>query len=94
MRARCDVVQLETDLRTPSERGNFCNFYQTIVALVSEKLPLRGSGCDGSIQLAAVGNLNYPVAEETALYARWVVEFAEACRQISEWRGKFNCPPY
>ncbi len=83
-------LQLETDLRRALERGEFRNFYQPIVALVSGEIvgfealsrwqhPTRG----------LVGpNEFIPVAEETGLIRElgwW--NLREACRQISEWRA-------
>jgi diguanylate cyclase (GGDEF)-like protein/PAS domain S-box-containing protein len=83
-------LQLETDLRRALERGEFRNFYQPIVALVSGEIagfeallrwqhPTRGL-------LAPIEFI--PVAEETGLIRElgwW--NFREACRQISEWRA-------
>ncbi|HTF23432.1 MAG TPA: EAL domain-containing protein, partial [Candidatus Limnocylindria bacterium] len=83
-------LQLETDLRRALDRGEFRNFYQPIVALVSGEIagfealsrwqhPTRG----------LVGpNEFIPVAEETGLIRElgwW--NLREACRQISEWRA-------
>jgi diguanylate cyclase (GGDEF)-like protein/PAS domain S-box-containing protein len=83
-------LQLETDLRHALERGEFRNFYQPIVALVSGEIagfeallrwqhPTRG----------LLGPIEFiPVAEETGLIRElgwW--NLREACRQISEWRG-------
>jgi diguanylate cyclase (GGDEF)-like protein/PAS domain S-box-containing protein len=82
-------LQLETDLRHALERGEFRNFYQPIVALVSGEIagfeallrwqhPTRG----------LLGPIEFiPVAEETGLIRElgwW--NLREACRQISEWR--------
>ena len=83
-------LQLETDLRHALERGEFRNFYQPIVALVSGEIagfeallrwlhPTRGL-------LAPIEFI--PVAEETGLIRElgwW--NLREACRQISEWRA-------
>jgi EAL domain-containing protein (putative c-di-GMP-specific phosphodiesterase class I) len=83
-------LQLETDLRRALERGEFRNFYQPIVALVSGEIagfeallrwqhPTRG----------LLGPIEFiPVAEETGLIRElgwW--NLREACRQISEWRA-------
>jgi diguanylate cyclase (GGDEF)-like protein/PAS domain S-box-containing protein len=83
-------LQLETDLRHALERGEFRNFYQPIVALVSGEIagfeallrwqhPIRG----------LLGPIEFiPVAEETGLIRElgwW--NLREACRQISEWRA-------
>lgn len=83
-------LQLETDLRRAIERGEFRNFYQPIVALVSGEIagfeallrwqhPTRG----------LLGPIEFiPVAEETGLIRElgwW--NLREACRQISEWRA-------
>jgi diguanylate cyclase (GGDEF)-like protein/PAS domain S-box-containing protein len=83
-------LQLETDLRHALERGEFRNFYQPIVALVSGEIagfeallrwqhPTRG----------LLGPIEFiPVAEETGLIRElgwW--NLREACRQISEWRA-------
>jgi diguanylate cyclase (GGDEF)-like protein/PAS domain S-box-containing protein len=83
-------LQLETDLRHALERGEFRNFYQPIVALVSGEIagfeallrwqhPTRG----------LLGPSEFiPVAEETGLIRElgwW--NLCEACRQISEWRA-------
>jgi len=83
-------LQLETDLRRALERGEFRNFYQPIVALVSGEIagfeallrwqhPTRG----------LLGPSEFiPVAEETGLIRElgwW--NLREACRQISEWRA-------
>src|SRR5437016_5274041 len=83
-------LQLETDLRRALERGEFRNFYQPIVALVSGEIagfeallrwqhPTRG--------LLAPSEF-IPVAEETGLIRElgwW--NLREACRQITEWRA-------
>jgi diguanylate cyclase (GGDEF)-like protein/PAS domain S-box-containing protein len=83
-------LQLENDLRHALERGEFRNFYQPIVALVSGEIagfeallrwqhPTRGL-------LAPIEFI--PVAEETGLIRElgwW--NLREACRQISEWRA-------
>jgi len=83
-------LQLETDLRRALERGEFRNFYQPIVALVSGEIagfeallrwqhPTRG--------LLGPGEF-ISVAEETGLIRElgwWNLH--EACRQISEWRA-------
>src|SRR3977135_2999035 len=83
-------LQLETDLRHALERGEFRNFYQPIVDLVSGEIagfeallrwqhPTRG----------LLGPIEFiPVAEETGLLRElgwW--NLREACRQISEWRA-------
>src|SRR6266851_5450804 len=83
-------LQLETDLRHALERGEFRNFYQPIVALVSGEIagfeallrwqhPTRGLvGPDQFIH----------VAEETGLIRElgwW--NLREACRQLSEWKA-------
>ena len=83
-------LQLETDLHRALERGEFRNFYQPIVALVSGEIagfeallrwqhPTRG----------LLGPSEFiPVAEETGLIRElgwW--NLREACRQISEWRA-------
>jgi len=44
-------LQLETDLRRALERGEFRNFYQPIVALVSGEIAGLRPCCDGSIRL-------------------------------------------
>jgi diguanylate cyclase (GGDEF)-like protein/PAS domain S-box-containing protein len=90
-------LQLETDLRHGLERGEFRNFYQPIVALVSGEIagfeallrwqhPTRGLlGPDQFI----------PVAEETGLIRElgwW--NLREACRQISEWRASLSAHPH
>src|SRR6266404_5465880 len=82
-------LQLETDLRRALERGEFRNFYQPIVALVSGEIagfeallrwqhPTRG----------LLGPSEFiPVPEETRLIRElgwW--NFRAACRQIKEWR--------
>jgi EAL domain-containing protein (putative c-di-GMP-specific phosphodiesterase class I) len=86
-------LQLETDLRRALERGEFRNFYQPIVALVSGEIagfeallrwqhPTRG---------LLAPNEFIPVAEETGLIRDlgwW--NLREACRQISEWRASAN----
>src|ERR1700704_6379094 len=83
-------LQLETDLRHALERGEFRNFYQPIVALVSGEIagfeallrwqhPTRG--LLGPIEFIGV-------VEETGLIRElgwW--NLSEACRQISEWRA-------
>jgi len=83
-------LQLETDLRRALERGEFRNFYQPIVALVSGEIagfeallrwehPTRG--------LLAPSEF-IPVAEETGLIRElgwW--NLREACQQISAWRA-------
>src|ERR1700730_15910421 len=83
-------LQLETYLRRALERGEFRNFYQPIVALVSGEIagfeallrwqhPTRG---------LLTPNEFIPVAEETGLISDlgwW--NLREACRQITEWRA-------
>src|SRR5712675_3099323 len=84
-------LQLETDLRHALERGEFRNFYQPIVALVSGEIagfeallrwqhPTRG----------LVGPEEFIlVAEETGLIRElgwW--NLREACRQMSEWKSQ------
>jgi diguanylate cyclase (GGDEF)-like protein/PAS domain S-box-containing protein len=86
-------LQLETDLRHALERGEFRNFYQPIVKLVSAEIvgfeallrwqhPTRG----------LLGPEEFiPVAEETGLIRElgwW--NLREACRQISEWRAALD----
>ncbi len=90
-------LQLETDLRHALERGEFRNFYQPIVALVSGEIagfeallrwqhPTRG----------LLGPIEFiPVAEETGLIRElgwW--NLREACRQISEWRAALAAHPH
>src|SRR6266403_98932 len=90
-------LQLETDLRHALERGEFRNFYQPIVALVSGEIagfeallrwqhPTRG----------LLGPIEFiPVAEETGLIRElgwW--NLREACRQISEWRASLIAHPH
>jgi diguanylate cyclase (GGDEF)-like protein len=101
-KARCEVfdadmraslmsrLQLETDLRHALERGEFRNFYQPIVALLSGEIagfeallrwqhPTRG---------LLTPNEFIPIAEETGLIRElgwW--NLREACRQIREWRA-------
>src|SRR5438034_2348340 len=83
-------LQLETDLRRALERGEFHNFYQPIVALVSGVI----AGFEALLrwQHPTRGLLGpnefIPVAEETGLIRElgwW--NLREACRQISEWRA-------
>jgi diguanylate cyclase (GGDEF)-like protein/PAS domain S-box-containing protein len=82
-------LQLETDLRRALERGEFRNFYQPIVALVSGEI----AGLEALLrwQHPTRGLLGphefIPVAEETGLIRElgwW--NLREACRQITEWR--------
>jgi diguanylate cyclase (GGDEF)-like protein/PAS domain S-box-containing protein len=90
-------LQLETDLRHALERGEFRNYYQPIVALVSGEIagfeallrwqhPTRG----------LLGPSEFiPVAEETGLIRElgwW--NLREACRQISEWRASLIAHPH
>jgi len=90
-------LQLETDLRHALERGEFRNFYQPIVALVSGEIagfeallrwqhPTRG----------LLGPVEFiPVAEETGLIRElgwW--NLREACQQISEWRASLIAHPH
>jgi diguanylate cyclase (GGDEF)-like protein/PAS domain S-box-containing protein len=86
-------LQLETDLRHALERGEFRNFYQPIVALVSGEI----AGFEALLrwQHPTRGLLTpsefIPVAEETGLIRElgwW--NLREACRQISEWRGALD----
>jgi diguanylate cyclase (GGDEF)-like protein/PAS domain S-box-containing protein len=83
-------LQLETDLRHALDRGEFRNFYQPIVALVSGEI----AGFEALLrwQHPTRGLLGpnefIPVAEETGLIRElgwW--NLREACRQISEWRA-------
>jgi EAL domain-containing protein (putative c-di-GMP-specific phosphodiesterase class I) len=83
-------LQLETDLRRALERGEFRNFYQPIVALVSGEI--AGFEALSRWQHPTRGLLGpnefIPVAEETGLIRElgwW--NLREACRQISEWRA-------
>src|SRR5690242_21123560 len=86
-------LQLETDLRRALEREEFQNFYQPIVSLGSGEIvgfeallrwqhPMRG----------LVGPQEFiSVAEETGLIRDlgwW--NLREACRQMTEWRKKFD----
>src|ERR1700747_1872463 len=90
-------LQLETDLRHALERGEFCNFYQPIVALVSGEI----AGFEALLrwQHPTRGLLGphefIPVAEETGLIRElgwW--NLREACRQITEWRGVLTAHPH
>ncbi len=83
-------LQLETDLRHALERGEFRNFYQPIVALVSGEI----AGFEALLrwQHPTRGLLGpnefIPVAEETGLIRElgwW--NLRQACQQISEWRA-------
>src|ERR1700739_3179092 len=83
-------LQLETDLRHALERGEFRNYYQPIVALVSGEI--AGFEALSRWQHPTRGLLGpsefIPVAEETGLIRElgwW--NLREACRQISEWRA-------
>jgi diguanylate cyclase (GGDEF)-like protein/PAS domain S-box-containing protein len=86
-------LQLETDLRRALEREEFQNYYQPIVSLTSGEIvgfeallrwqhPTRG----------LVGPQEFiPVAEETGLIRElgwW--NLREACRQMAEWRNRFD----
>ncbi len=93
-RMRANVMarlQLDTDLRHALERGEFRNFYQPIVSLVTGEIagfeallrwqhPTRG----------LLGPSEFiSVVEETGLIRElgwW--NLREACRQISEWRRR------
>ncbi len=83
-------LQLETDLRRALERGEFRNFYQPIVTLVSGEI----AGLEALLRWqhptrGLLGPIEFiPVAEETGLIRElgwW--NLREACRQISEWRA-------
>jgi diguanylate cyclase (GGDEF)-like protein/PAS domain S-box-containing protein len=83
-------LQLETDLRHALDRGEFKNFYQPIVALVSGEI----AGFEALLRWqhpsrGLLGPIEFiPVAEETGLIRElgwW--NLREACRQISEWRA-------
>jgi len=89
-------LQLETDLRRALERGEFRNFYQPIVALVSGEIagfeallrwqhPTRG----------LLGPIEFiPVAEETGLIRElgwW--NLRKACQPNQRMESKFNRPP-
>jgi diguanylate cyclase (GGDEF)-like protein/PAS domain S-box-containing protein len=86
-------LQLEMDMRRALERGEFSNSYQPIVSLASGKIvgfeallrwqhPTRGQ----------VGPQEFiSVAEETGVIRQlgwWNLH--EACRQMSEWRTKYD----
>jgi len=86
-------LQLEMDLRRALERGEFSNFYQPIVSLATGEIvgfeallrwehPTRG-------QLSPQEFIS--VAEETGFIRElgwW--NLREACRQMSEWRTKYD----
>jgi diguanylate cyclase (GGDEF)-like protein/PAS domain S-box-containing protein len=86
-------LQVEMDLRRALERDEFENFYQPIVSLAAGEIvgfeallrwnhPTRG-------QLAPEEFIS--VAEETGLIRElgwW--NLREACRQMSEWRGRYD----
>ena len=90
-----NLLQMETDLRYASERGEFEVYYQPIVeletgelkefeALIRWRHPQRG--------LVAPTEF-IEVAEETGLIipiGRWILE--ESCRQIAIWQKKFHFP--
>jgi diguanylate cyclase (GGDEF)-like protein/PAS domain S-box-containing protein len=90
-------LQLETDLRHALERGEFRNFYQPIVTLVSGEI----AGFEALLrwQHPTRGLLSpiefIPVAEETGLIRElgwW--NLREACQQISEWRASLIAHPH
>jgi diguanylate cyclase (GGDEF)-like protein/PAS domain S-box-containing protein len=90
-------LQLETDLRHALERGEFRNFYQPIVALVSGEI----AGLEALLRWqhptrGLLGPSEFiPVAEETGLIRElgwW--NLREACKQISEWRASLVAHPH
>jgi diguanylate cyclase (GGDEF)-like protein/PAS domain S-box-containing protein len=86
-------LQLEMDMRRALEREEFSNFYQPIVSLASGKIV----GFEALLrwQHPTRGHLEpqefISVAEETGLIRQlgwWNLH--EACRQMSEWRTKYE----
>ena len=98
MRARTlERLQVETDLRHAVERGEFENFYQSIVCLKTGRINgfealVRWNHPTHGLVLPAEF---IPLAEETGLIiplGEWVLR--EACHQMGFWREQFpECLP-
>ncbi|HEX5436153.1 MAG TPA: EAL domain-containing protein [Gemmatimonadaceae bacterium] len=86
-------LQMETDLRRALERGEFCLYYQPIVAIDTGHVAgvealLRWRHPERGLVLPADF---VPLAEETGLIlplGTWVL--SEACRQIDAWRSELG----
>ena len=89
-------MQLETDLRTAVERGEFCVYYQPIIDLSTMRLsgfealmrwnhPTRGLVPPGEF---------IPVCEDTGLIVPvtlWILR--ESCNQLVRWKKQFPASP-